>query len=449
VLAYRRGWRSRDTPELLAGRVSATRLASRSGLRRPLNLRQNANWDRVNLHRSTPQRQLQRLIAPALVVLLLLISRSAFAYPWMIKHGYTACATCHTDPSGAGLLTPYGRAQSSLLLSSHFGGSEEEPSPASAQLFGLVPEPDWLLLGGWVRNGYIWNGLSGRLVDHRFLQMRADAGAHFAFGHFRAQVTLGYNDRGAASQSQEAWLTRSKSSGNVVSREHWVGFQAADDRLLVRAGRINLPFGLRTLDHTAWVRSETRTDINQSQQDGAAVAFTGEAVRAEMMLIAGNYQVRPDAFRERGYSGYAEIPMSPHYTLGVSSFATHAASDVLTQRPTTRHAHGLFFRGSPIEQLVFLAEFDALGRKQAGQAGELGYVGSFGADLEPWRGLHATVMEEVLQHGYASESVHWGTWLGVAWFPYPHFDFRIDGIRRTNSDTPAESTLLVQVHLYL
>ena len=33
-------------------------------------------------------------------------SSSARAYPWMIRHGYTGCTPCHTDPSGgAGALT--------------------------------------------------------------------------------------------------------------------------------------------------------------------------------------------------------------------------------------------------------------------------------------------------------------------------------------------------------
>src|SRR5262249_45092482 len=46
----------------------------------------------------------------------LLWPAAASAYPTMIRHGYTQCASCHTDPSGGTLLTEYGRAQSELLL---------------------------------------------------------------------------------------------------------------------------------------------------------------------------------------------------------------------------------------------------------------------------------------------------------------------------------------------
>ena len=45
---------------------------------------------------------------------------AAHAYPWMIRHGYSGCGVCHVDPSGAGLLTDYGRAQSELLMATRW-----------------------------------------------------------------------------------------------------------------------------------------------------------------------------------------------------------------------------------------------------------------------------------------------------------------------------------------
>src|SRR5713101_8637381 len=78
-------------------------------------------------------------------------STPAQAYAWMIRHGYTACATCHLDPSGAGVLTPYGRAQGDILLQSRFGSAGEEAAPSSNFLWSAVHTPDWLLGGGGVR----------------------------------------------------------------------------------------------------------------------------------------------------------------------------------------------------------------------------------------------------------------------------------------------------------
>src|SRR5687768_501307 len=45
----------------------------------------------------------------------------ARAYTWMIRHGYGGCVTCHADPSGGELLTPYGRVQGDLILRMRYG----------------------------------------------------------------------------------------------------------------------------------------------------------------------------------------------------------------------------------------------------------------------------------------------------------------------------------------
>jgi hypothetical protein len=49
----------------------------------------------------------------AFAILSLATSR-ADAYPWMIRHEYNNCIACHVDPSGGGMLTPYGRGQSQV-----------------------------------------------------------------------------------------------------------------------------------------------------------------------------------------------------------------------------------------------------------------------------------------------------------------------------------------------
>ena len=88
----------------------------------------------------------------AWVALVVVCPRPARAYAWMVRHGYTTCATCHVDPSGSGVLTPYGRAQGEILLQSRYSGKpEEEASPAANFLWNALRTPDWLLGGGEVR----------------------------------------------------------------------------------------------------------------------------------------------------------------------------------------------------------------------------------------------------------------------------------------------------------
>jgi len=390
------------------------------------------------------------LLCTAWLLWLSLPSR-AYAYPWMVRHEYTGCATCHTDPSGGSVLTAYGRAQSELLLSTWTWGTppeQGEASKGSEQLFGLIKIPEALTTQAWFRDGYIWNFSDGELVDDRLLQMRADVGAHLAIGAFRATASLGYNQEDAAAYAQDAWITRASSAGNLVSREHWVGVALADDAVLARVGRVALPFGLRNIEHTSWVRSETHTDINQHQQHGVAVAYTGERVRAELMGIAGNLQQRPDATRERGYAAYAELVLAPRYTAGLSSTVTYAERGADSGVSTTRQAHGAFARAAPISSLAILAEFDLLALARSGPT-HAGFTGFLQADYEPLKGLHGMLTGEVLDRPDVRESTHFGAWFTAAWFPVAHADLRFDTVVRTASGTPTELTLLTQFQLYL
>src|SRR5262245_34268823 len=88
------------------------------------------------------------LLLPAIVVLL--VPARAEAYSWMIRHADTGCPVCQADPSGGETLTPYGRAQSDLLLRMRYDGKkseEAEPSKASG-FIGFVDLPPPLMLGG-------------------------------------------------------------------------------------------------------------------------------------------------------------------------------------------------------------------------------------------------------------------------------------------------------------
>jgi len=376
-----------------------------------------------------------------------LFSTAASAYPTMIRHGYTQCAACHTDPSGGTLLTEYGRAQSQLLLSSRWGAAKEaEPAATSKFLFGLLTTPDSVTLGGWVREGYIWNTVDGKLVDNRALQMRTSAAAEVRLGPVRGVVELGY---ASAQTAQLATVTRNQEGGNLVSREHWVGLAFADGTGLVRGGRINVPFGLRNLEHSSFVRAATQTDINEDQQGGIAVAVTKENWRAEVMAILGNYSLRPDAFRERGLAGYVEAALSPSVAVGLSALATRAEAALDTRSPTLRQAYGLTARVVPWTPLVFSAEVDALLSGALGHASmKTGHAGWLQADLEVLRGVHLVSAAERLSSP-AGGAARFGWWGGVAWFVVPHLDVRADLVRRSSADSPTTNTFLIQLNGYL
>ncbi len=380
------------------------------------------------------------------LLLLALPSLWAAAYPSMVRHGYAACASCHVDPGGAGLLTPYGRAQSVLLLSvPRAGGDEEEVGERASFLFGAVKLPDWLNLGFSFRGGGLFNA-AGDAVTLRPVQMATDLRGQVVLDRFQAVGSLGY----AVRMALPAALTPGEDN-NLISREHWLGYSFLEDsNLLVRAGRMNLPYGLRNPEHQTWVREATRTDINEHQQHGAGIAFGTEGLRAELMAILGNFQLRPDLYRERGYAGTVEWAPVPTAALGASSLITRAELDLHQRLPGfVRQAHGLFARWAPDPRLVLLAEGSLLL-----QASDLGrpppsWVAMVQTDWEPWRGVHLYLTAETQQE---QDRARWGGWLSAAVFFAPFGELRVDALLRkipTDAGDTYSSTLLAQLHLSL
>lgn len=380
----------------------------------------------------------------------MLAARPAAAYPWMIRHEYTACASCHADPSGGGLLTLYGRAQGEILLRTHYSKKEmEDPGPAGKFAYGIVPLPDSLLLEAASRSAELQvKTPGGQTMASQFIQMQADFRGQYTLGKFRVNGSLGYADTGVL----PAAIT-SHQKQNLVSREHWLGYDV-NDEVLVRAGRMELPFGIRDIQHTMFVRAQTRTDINQYQQHGLAVSYSGAKVRGEAMAIAGDFQVSPDDFRERGYSAFGEYSPLPKTTVGVSSLATHSAVDLQLRRELLRTANGVFARTSPWEPIVLMFEQDFLVNEVAGKGPlRVGNAGVLEGDLEPIQGVHAIAAFEWFHDPTPSVGTSLGYWGGIDWFFAPHADMRVDVVSR---NVPAGigrrvivRTFLYQFHFYL
>jgi hypothetical protein len=385
----------------------------------------------------------------AVVLFAILIPKTAAAFPWMIRHEYTACATCHVDPSGASAMTPYGRAQSEILLRSTYGVPVDDEGRLGAFAFGAVRLPEELILQGDVRLLRLWTKPpSPAPTVGRTILMQADATAAISTERFRGAATIGYVHEGALAAS----VTHGERD-RIVSRRHWAGVTFGEgEAFLLRGGRMDLPFGLRILEHTSFVRSETRTDINAAQQHGISLAYGDDQLRGELMAIVGNLQIAPSAFRERGYAGYLEYAPTTSLAVGASSMVTHADRDLATAFATFRQAHGLFGRWSPARPLVLLLEADVLVRSPKGRALDVGAVGFLQADLEVLRGLHFALTGEALERSFGAAATAWGAWFTTAWFFAPHADLRVDLVARDLAAGDARASVLsalVQVHAFL
>lgn len=377
----------------------------------------------------------------------MLIPDSAHAYSWMIRHHYSDCSVCHVDPSGSGPLTEYGRALGDVVLRTR---SEEDGAvkPTAGFLLGAVKTPEWFDLGGDLRLLWLRTKASGSKLTDRVIWMQLDGEATVDFSNFIASGSLGYAPDGALG----AALTRG-TDNNLVSRQHWLGYRNEAGSFLVRLGRMNLPFGIRTVEHTLGVRELTRTNINDQQQYGAALALSGGNLRGELMAIAGNFQLRPDAYRERGYSAYVEWSPVERLALGASSLITHSQRDTMKLKETWHHAHGVFARWVPNwDPLVLQAEWDYVLTSSREELHRKGHVAFVQADLEFEQGMHFLLTGEGNQVGARPRFWTWAGWASYAWFFAPHADVRLDVMHESIGSSFGRlgiTSLMLQGHVFL
>ncbi len=392
------------------------------------------------------------------VVAILLAGSSASAYPWMVKHNYGSCGACHVDPSGGGQLTQYGRAQAEVLVrwrTTKPPTDKEQEVPKSANFLWFLELPEVVNFSGNFRGGALIRptAQSAPVVP---LVMAADLAATINVDRFVFHGVGGFGFRNEIAKAIVAPLcdptktTTGQCGPSFVSREVWAGAKFADEAVMVRAGRLNLPFGLRNYEHTSYVRSFSATDINVDQQLGVAVSYNSETLRGEVMGIAGNFQTGPDAYRERGYSAFAEYAIKPNAYLGVSSLITAAGADPTTTYATTRHAHGLFARLAPTESFALLAEADFLAWVAPPQLDRLGFAAWLQADVEVMQGLHVLGTLEGGHQGNGQMGPSLGAWLSASWYLLPHCELRLDNVLRKASATAAiDYSLIVQFHFFL
>jgi len=388
-------------------------------------------------------------LAWILALVALSVAAPAHAYPWMIQHQYTTCSQCHVDPSGGSALTEYGRVQTEAILRSTYGQPVEEPGKVKDFAFGAIPLPDSVIAQVDVRGLLI-----PRPGEVRGILMQSDLRGGVQTGDFVAYGSVGIVSEGASA----ARILSDEDVGNEavipVARDYWVGFRPARG-VMIRGGRMNLPFGIRSDQHILYTRAITRTTTNADQQVGLSGAFETRVLRGEVMAVFGNFQVAPDAFRERGYSAYAAwAPIKP-LEVGVSSLVLGSQRDIVSLLPTTRQAHGVFLRAAPVQPLALLFESNVLQTAEGPEDARIdatGFVLDAHADWEAVRGVHVKAGAELCDTDLGAAGSASRGWGAVQWFFAPHVNLRVDGLYgplTCSADAESRPMILGQLHAFL
>ncbi len=252
-------------------------------------------------------------LAAAAVATLLAVASAAHAYPRLhLSSGSARCQDCHLSPAGGGLLDDHGRFEAGDALSR--GGD-------GALLHGAWDPPPWLALGGDLRAA---GGLKHRGDEREGLAFPMQAELYVAGRGAGVTVYLAAGLRGGARSPQPPLVER------LASREHYVMYQPG--ARYVRVGRFFPVFGLRTADHTAYVRRYLGFGLLEEPY-GVAVGHVGVTWEAHLHA----YVPRPVAFlgagpRARGIAAaYERRLLDETAAVGAHArVATTAEDDVVT-----------------------------------------------------------------------------------------------------------------------
>ncbi len=367
----------------------------------------------------------------AAVLAFALAEGTAAAYPhFQLSTGNTRCNLCHIAPAGGGLLNDYGRGEAGDTIS-QFGGN-------GAFLYGLYDEPDWLKLGVDLRGAVLAREAS---VDPEYtaFPMQGDT---YVFLKARAFSFYGVvGPRAQVRPPRDSFVER------LTADEYWVMWRPRTTGWYARAGRFYAPFGLRSQDHTQYVRRYLGFHTYEETYNVSAGTVSDQSelhVTAFMpvpAVLLGNGPSR------RGAAALWERrALDDKAVLGAQARAGFGPDD----RQYLLGGIGKYWMEPA--QLLLQAELD-VGYQDFtfGAAGRPQLAGLLSASYWPLTGLLATAQLERFDEDISVEGVARDAGsLHLQYFPLAHWELHLFGKLETQGDYSDPTSLaMLQLHYYL
>lgn len=335
-------------------------------------------------------------------LLLVLATQNSFAFPQMIRHGYTSCNTCHASPRGGGIMTDYGRALSKELLSTWSYNGEENWH------YGALKNekvPSWLKLGGDFRSVQVHTKDQTATVG-RYIEMQE-------------QVEVAYNHK-------STWISLTAGSDTLQASKPWYlpGFYFLThltQELQVRVGKFIPRFGINTAEHVFSTRGPIGFGI-QSEREALELTYLTQKWDWSISASTGEFKNGANA---KGMYSQFNYSFGTRDRVGVS-FEKKLEDD----QALAFGAHALVGFSEKfylITDTVWRKKEDTLGVKTAG----IFHFAQLGYEIE--KGLHLIVQEDLRKDDLSASNTTQSFYgLGFTFFPRPHLEFQGVWNRRTN-----------------
>jgi hypothetical protein len=360
----------------------------------------------------------------------LLSARDAGAYPqFQLSTGADTCRQCHVSPGGGGLIDDYGRDEAGSTLSDRGGDGRF--------LHGLWTPPDALAIGGDVRLAA--GARDSAVATETFaFPMQAELYLRPRVGPVSLYLAVGL--RGAARRPRSA-------VERLASREHYAIYER--DAWYLRAGRFFPVFGVRTQDHTAYVRRHAQMGLLEEPY-GAGFGRYGASWELHLSAFTGAPVPLLGVARDTGVAAYLERRNG-------QATAAHAVQARVTTSATDRRGliGAVYRRWLEESKLVVLAELD-LGVQAFPGAMEAPalwqVIGHAGVTYLARPGVMVGGTVQAYDPDLALETTsRAAAQLDAQWFPFAHLELHLTGkVEAAGLDLDHPDLLaLLQLHYFL
>jgi hypothetical protein len=370
--------------------------------------------------------------AAALALTLVAIHPAAEAYPqFQLSTGNARCTLCHISPAGGGLLNEYGRSESGDTIS-QFGGN-------GAFLYGVYEEPDWIKLGVDLRGAALAKDQSDD-PEYYLFPMQGDTYVYLKGGDFSAYGVVG--PRAQVRTPRDSPLER------FGSREYWLMWRPKTTGSYARAGRFFAPFGLRSADHTTYVRRYLGFHSWEETFNVSGGHVAGDWEAHVTAHTAVPYPLMGNGARATGGTAYYERRLADETAvLGAQARATLSDTD----RTYLIGGVGKYYLEST--RLLFMGELN-IGLQEFADTGPTRpqLTTYLGASYTPLTGIVVgAALERFDQDMSVADLARDAASLTLQYFPLAHWELMLIGKMEFQGGEYAEPVSLgmFQLHYYL